>query len=144
MATPATRRRVRFPYPFDNFSKPQLNQPKPKSTKWLTQPRDEVPRGWWPLKSTAQRAGLRVRETKHEMTVDAAIVTANCRKKSPDIPERKADGTKTAHNVSAIEISAPPTSSMVLWAASEADMPERMLRSTFSTTTMASSTTMPT
>jgi len=48
------------------------------------------------------------------MTVDAAIVTANWRKNSPEIPERKADGTKTAHNVSAIEISAPPTSSIVL------------------------------
>src|ERR1051325_3820510 len=97
MATPATRRRVRFPYPSDNLSKPRLNQPKPKSKKWLTQARDEVPRGWWSLKSTAQRAGLRVRETKHEMTVDTAMVTANCRKKSPDIPETKAEGTKTAH-----------------------------------------------
>ena len=62
----------------------------------------------------AARAGLRVSETKHEMTVDAAIVTANCRKNSPEIPERKADGTKTAHSVSAIEINAPPTSSIVL------------------------------
>src|SRR5262249_33173699 len=114
MATPATRRRVRFPYPSDNFSKPRLNQPKPKTKKWLTQPRDEEPRGRWLLKSTAQRAGLRVRETRHEMTVDAAIVTANCRKKSPDIPERKAEGTKTAHNVSAIESKASPTSSIVL------------------------------
>src|SRR6516164_6416770 len=127
MATPATRRRVRFPYRSDNFSKPRLNHPKPKSKKLLTKPRDEVSRGSWSRKSTAQRAGLRVRETKHEMTVDAAIVTANCRKKSPDIPERKAEGTKTAHNVSAIEINAPPTSSMVLWAASDADKPTRML-----------------
>jgi len=29
------------------------------------------------LKSTAQRAGLSVNETKQEMTVEAAIVTAN-------------------------------------------------------------------
>ena len=47
-------------------------------------------------------------------------------------------------SVSAIEISAPPTSSIVLWAACKGDMPARMLRSTFSTTTIASSTTMPT
>src|SRR5262249_53374702 len=60
------------------------------------------------------------------------------------MPERKADGTNTAHSVSAIEISAPPTSSIVRWAASTGDMPSRMLRSTFSTTTIASSTTMPT
>src|SRR6516164_4588971 len=59
------------------------------------------------------------------------------------MPEMKAD-TKTAHSVRAIEISAPPTSSIVRWAASKGDMPSRMLRSTFSTTTMASSTTMPT
>src|SRR5262249_20274841 len=76
--------------------------------------------------------------------VDAAIVTANWRKKRPDIPLKNADGTNTAHNVSAIDNSAPPTSSIVLWAASTADMPVRILRSTFSTTTMASSTTIPT
>ena len=29
------------------------------------------------MKRTAQRAGLSVNETKHEMTVEAAIVTAN-------------------------------------------------------------------
>src|SRR6267154_2642294 len=144
MATPATRRRVRFPYPFDKPAKPVLNQAKPVRRSRPARPPDETLWGSWSLNSTAHRAGLRVSETKHEMTVDAAIVTANCRKKSPDIPERKADGTKTAHNVSAIEISAPPTSSIVLWAASDADMPERMLRSTFSTTTIASSTTMPT
>src|ERR1700722_19068713 len=144
MATPATRRRVKSPYPFDKLSKPRLNQPKPEWRKRPTSPCDEAPCGSWSLKSTAHIAGLRVSETKHEMTVDAAIVTANCRKKSPEIPERKADGTKTAHNVSAIEISAPPTSSIVLCAASDADMPERMLRSTFSTTTIAPSTTMPT
>ena len=56
----------------------------------------------------------------------------------------KAEGTKTAQSVRAIEISAPPTSSIVRWAASKGDMPSRMLRSTFSTTTIASSTTMPT
>src|SRR5260370_5141911 len=144
MAAPATRRRVRFPYPFDKLSKPRLNQPKPEWRKRTTRPYDEAPCGSWSLNSTAHRAGLRVSETKHEMTVDAAIVTANCRKKSPDIPERKADGTKTAHNVSAIEINAPPTSSIVLLAASDADIPELILLSTLSTTTSASSTTMPT
>src|SRR5216683_6168238 len=114
IATPATRRRVRFPYPFDKLSKPRLNQPKPEWRSRATRPCDEAPCGSRSLKSTAHRAGLKVSETKHEMTVDAAIVTANWRKNSPEIPERKADGTKTAHNVSAIEISAPPTSSMVL------------------------------
>ena len=53
------------------------------------------------------------------------------------------DGTNTAHSTSAIATSAEPTSSMLLRAASRGDSPEAMLRSTFSTTTMASSTTMP-
>ncbi len=34
------------------------------------------------------------------------------------MPDKNADGTNTAHSVSAIEISAPPTSFMVTWAAS--------------------------
>src|SRR5262249_26750836 len=114
MATPATRRRVRFPYPVDKLSKPRLNQPKPEWRSRPTRPCDAAPCGLWSLKSTVQRAGLKVSETKQEMTVYAAIVTANWRKKSPEIPERKADVTKTAHNVSAIEISAPPTSFIVL------------------------------
>src|SRR5260370_7148698 len=132
MATPRTSRRLRFPYPFDNLSKPRLNQPKPEWRKRLTRPCDEAPCGWWSLKSTAHRAGLRVSETKHEMTVDAAIGTANCRKKSPEIPERKADGTKTAHNLSAIEISAPPTSSTALCSPSTATIPTRMFHPPFS------------
>ena len=37
----------------------------------------------------------------------------------------------------------PLTSSMALWEASRGDSPASMFRSTFSTTTMASSTTMP-
>src|SRR5262249_29102589 len=65
------------------------------------------------LSSSAQSAGLRVSDTTQEITVEAAIVTANWRKNCPVMPDRKADGTKTAHNVSAIETSAPPTSSMV-------------------------------
>jgi hypothetical protein len=43
----------------------------------------------------------------------------------------------------AMAMRAAPTSSMVRCAASFGDMPSRILRSTFSTTTMASSTTMP-
>ncbi len=50
--------------------------------------------------------------------VEAAIVTANWRKNSPEIPAMKAAGTNTAQSVSAMAISAPPTSSMVRRAAS--------------------------
>jgi hypothetical protein len=100
--------------------------------------------GSWALNNTAQRAGLKVSETKQEIKVDAEIVTANWRKNCPEIPDRNADGTNTAHSVSAIEISAPPTSSIVTCAALAGVMPRSRLRSTFSTTTIASSTTMPT
>ena len=55
----------------------------------------------------------------------------------------KIDGTNTAHSTSAIATSAEPTSSMLLRAASRGGSPAAILRSTFSTTTMASSTTMP-
>src|SRR5258708_11988580 len=95
------------------------------------------------LNRTAQRAGLRVSETKQEITVEAAIVTANWRKNRPEMPERKADGTNTAHSVRAIAISAPPTSSIVTCAASLGVIPRCRLRSTFSTTPIAPSTQTP-
>ena len=55
----------------------------------------------------------------------------------------KAAGTNTAHSTRAMAIRAEPTSSMLLRAASRGERPAAILRSTFSTTTMASSTTMP-
>src|SRR6516162_8852358 len=60
------------------------------------------------------------------------------------MPVIKPEGTKTAQSTSAIAMSAAPTSSMLLNAAARGDRPAAMLRSMFSTTTMASSTTMPT
>src|SRR5260370_38942985 len=56
----------------------------------------------------AQSAGLSVSETKQEMIVEAAIVTANWRKNSPEIPAMKAAGTNTAQSVRAMAMSAPP------------------------------------
>jgi len=56
----------------------------------------------------------------------------------------KTVGRKTPINTSAMAISAPETSSMVLCAASRGESPSRSIRrSMFSMTTMASSTTMP-
>ncbi len=55
-----------------------------------------------------------------------------------------ADGTNTAVSTSAMAINAAPTSSILLIAAARGSSPSAMLRSTFSTTTIASSTTMPT
>ena len=59
------------------------------------------------------------------------------------MPGTKALGTNTAISTSEIASTAVPTSSMVWCEASFGDMPSARFRSTFSTTTMASSTTMP-
>ena len=78
-----------------------------------------------------------------ENTVDAAMVTANWRKNRPVIPPINAQGTNTAHSTSATAITGPVTSSIALYVASRGASPRSIQRSTFSTTTMASSTTMP-
>src|SRR5579884_3399075 len=52
-------------------------------------------------------------------------------------------GTNTAQSTSAVAMMGLVTSLMARFAASGGDNPSAMLRSTFSTTTMASSTTMP-
>src|SRR6185369_1936179 len=54
-----------------------------------------------------------------------------------------ATGTNTAQRTRAIAMIGPLTSSIALWLASTGLRPSSMCRSTFSTTTMASSTTMP-
>ena len=59
------------------------------------------------------------------------------------MPVMNSVGTNTAHSTSTIAISAVDTSSIDSRAASSGDMPFSILRSTFSTTTIASSTTMP-
>src|SRR5262245_21086959 len=52
-------------------------------------------------------------------------------------------GTNTAHNTSAVAMIGLVTSLIARLAASAGDNPNAMFRSTFSTTTIASSTTMP-
>src|SRR3546814_8355823 len=59
------------------------------------------------------------------------------------MPVRNKVGTNTAHKTSTIAISAADTSSIDALAASIAESPRSRLRSTFSTTTIASSTTTP-
>src|SRR6185312_11016937 len=54
-----------------------------------------------------------------------------------------ATGTNTAHKTSAMAMIGRLTSSIALWLASRGDSPSSMCRSTFSTTTIASSTTIP-
>ena len=55
----------------------------------------------------------------------------------------KAVGMNTAHKTRAVATIGPVTSSITRRVASTGDSPRAMFRSTFSTTTMASSTTMP-
>ncbi len=55
----------------------------------------------------------------------------------------KASGTNTATSTSAMAMMGPDTSRIARYVASRGVSPASMLRSTFSTTTMASSTTMP-
>ena len=59
------------------------------------------------------------------------------------MPSINAVGTNTALSTSAIATSAPCTCDIAFFVASRGERPPRMLRSTFSTTTIASSTTIP-
>src|SRR6202022_4135469 len=87
---------------------PRMIRLRPRGSAWP----------WCGFRRTAASAGLKVSETKQEITVEAAMVVANCLKNRPEMPEMKADGTKTAHRVSAMAMSAVDTSLIVCWAAS--------------------------
>ena len=95
------------------------------------------------LSKIAASAGLSVIELNAEITVETEIVTANWRKNCPVMPPRNMQGTNTAHSTSATAMTGPVTSSIALRAASRGSAPSSSQRSTFSTTTMASSTTIP-
>ena len=92
---------------------------------------------------SAANAGLNVRELNAEMMVDTEMVMANCLKNWPVIPLMNAQGIKTAHKTKATAMTGPVTSVMAFRAASRGESPSCSQRSTFSTTTIASSTTMP-
>ena len=77
------------------------------------------------------------------MTVEAAIVRANCRKNWPVMPLMNAQGTKTALRTRPTATTGPETWLMALSVASRGSSPFSMWCSTASTTTIASSTTMP-
>jgi len=91
----------------------------------------------------AASAGLSVRELIAENTVETEMVTANWRKNWPVMPDTNVQGTNTAHKTRATATTGPVTSSIALRAASRGVRPCSSQRSTFSTTTIASSTTIP-
>lgn len=92
----------------------------------------------------ADSAGASVTDVKNEIAVDTAIVTPNWRKNWPEMPGMNEVGTNTAQSTSVIANSAPPTSFIVNNVASRGPAPVDKCRSTFSTTTIALSTTIPT
>ena len=71
------------------------------------------------------------------------MVRANCRKNRPVTPPINAQGTNTAESTAATPITGPVTSVIAFSAAATGLSPCLIQRSTFSTTTIASSTTMP-
>ena len=96
------------------------------------------------LSRIAASASDSVNATMPEITTETAIVTANCLYNCPVIPDRNATGINTASSTSTIAMTGPVTSSIACLAASFGGRPNSViLRSTFSITTIASSTTIP-
>ncbi len=94
--------------------------------------------------SSPHSAGLRVRALIDENTVAVAIVRANCWYSRPVMPPSMAVGTKTASSTSVVAMTGPVICCIALTVASLRSRPSSsMMRIVFSTTTIASSTTMP-
>ena len=90
------------------------------------------------------RAGERVSALIEEITTETEMVTANCEYSRPVMPGMKIVGTNTASRTSVVAITGVVICVIAFSVASLADSPSSaMMRSTFSTTMMASSTTMP-
>ncbi|MCY1426543.1 hypothetical protein D9M71_423660 [compost metagenome] len=96
------------------------------------------------LRISAQSAGESVNATMPEITTDTAMVIANCLYICPARPPRKPTGMNTAQSTNTMAMIGPVTSSIALIAASRGPSFSVLItRSTFSSTTMASSTTIP-
>jgi hypothetical protein len=88
--------------------------------------------------------GESVRATKPLIRMVAARVKANSRNSWPISPLTSPTGAKTEARVMVVAITAKPTSSLPRKVAAIGSMPPSTRRWTFSTSTMASSTTSPT
>ena len=94
-------------------------------------------------RNKAHKAGVSVSELKPLKTVAAAIVRANCLYNCPEIPLMKVVGINTASNTSTTPTIGPTISPIASVTASRAVyFPVSMSRDEFSTTTIASSTTI--
>ena len=96
-------------------------------------------------KKMPQSAGDRVSAFKAEISMATEIVTANWRNSWPDTPGMKAIGTNTDSKTSEMATIGAVISLIAFFVASRGvrSGSSSMTRSTFSTTTIASSTTMP-
>ena len=92
----------------------------------------------------AHNAGHSVSADTHDRPTDEASVTPNWVKNEPEVPGMNATGINTAMKTSVHEMTATDTS-LIAWrvASRASDMPLSILAITASTTTMASSTTVP-
>ena len=84
------------------------------------------------------------RATSSENSTAAAAVQPNSRKNLPGMPGMNATGMNTAASVQEVATTARPISSAASSAACRGGLPMRRWRSMFSTSTIASSTRMPT
>ncbi len=89
------------------------NQPRIRSRK-LAKGSRLAP---WGCSSRAASAGLSVNELNAEITVETAMVNANCRKNWPVMPLMNAHGTNTAASTRATATTGPVTYSIALMAA---------------------------
>ena len=87
--------------------------------------------------------GVVVSDTSMDSKMAADMTTANSRKKRPTMPPMNNMGTNTAISDRLIETTVKPISRAPSSAACRAVLPRSMWRMTFSSTTMASSTTKP-
>ena len=87
--------------------------------------------------------GVVVSEMIMETRIAADMTTANSRKNRPTMPAMNRMGTNTAISDRLMETTVKPISRAPSMAACIADFPRSMWRITFSSTTMASSTTKP-
>ena len=88
--------------------------------------------------------GVRIRATTSDANTASDAVQPNCLKNLPATPLIKAVGKNTAIRVNVVATTARPISSAASIAASYGDLPIRKWRTMFSTSTIASSTRIPT
>ncbi len=94
-------------------------------------------------KTIPQSAGLRVRALMVLIRTAAEMVNANCLKSCPVIPDINAVGTKTANRTRVVAMTGPVISLIAVMAACLGVIPSAIYRDVLSTTTIASSTTIP-